>query len=144
MASVEDVLQAKGREVWTIGSEESVAAALSLMREKNIGALVVVAGETPVGLLSERDFARGSLALNKGPSELTVSEVMSEILAEVERTTSVSQCMRLMTERRVRHLPVKEGARIVGIVSIGDVVNVLLRENESIIRHLEGYIAGLR
>lgn len=146
MASVEDVLQRKGREVWTIDLGESLVEALALMHGKNIGALVVLEDGRPVGLVSERDFARRSAELDKRPGDLKVSEVMSEIRAEVEveRSSTLSRCMRLMTDRRVRHLLVKEGAEIVGIISIGDVVNTILAENESVIRHLESYIAGLR
>lgn len=144
MASVQDMLDRKGSEVWSIGSRATVEEALSSMKEKNVGALVVTDESRTVGILSERDFARRSAELNRRPSDLEVREVMSDIRVEVEPATTVHQCMRIMTDMRVRHLTVKQDERLMGLISIGDVVNTLLLENESVIRHLESYIAGLR
>jgi len=144
MTSVKDMLDRKGRETWSIDSEASVEEALSMMAEKNIGALLVYRGDELVGLLSERDYARKSPALDRLPRELVVRELMSDADVAVEVGTSVPTCMKLMLEHRVRHLPVMDEGRVVGLVSIGDVVNTVIQDHRSMIRHLEDYIAGLR
>ncbi len=115
-----------------------------MMAEKNIGALLVYRGDELVGLLSERDYARKSPALDRLPRELVVRELMSDADVAVEVGTSVPTCMKLMLEHRVRHLPVMDEGRVVGLVSIGDVVNTVIQDHRSMIRHLEDYIAGLR
>jgi CBS domain-containing protein len=144
MTSVKDMLDRKGRETWSIDSEASVEEALSMMAEKNIGALLVYRGDELVGLLSERDYARKSPALDRLPRELVVRELMSDAEVAVDVGTSVSTCMKLMLEHRVRHLPVMDEGRVAGLVSIGDVVNTVIQDHRSMIRHLEDYIAGLR
>lgn len=144
MVSVRDILQRKGGEIFSIEIGRTVEEALALMKEKNIGALLVIEGRREVGLLSERDYARKSVGLKHRPGDTKVGAMMSEIRVEVEPSTTVHQCMRLMTDHRLRHLTVRDGKRLVGLISLGDVVNTLLTENESVIRHLEGYIAGLR
>lgn len=144
MTSVKDMLDRKGREAWSIDSEASIEEALSTMAEKNIGALLVYRGDELVGLLSERDYARKNPALGRLAGKVLVRELMSEILVTVGVETTVSTCMRLMLEHRVRHLPVKQGERVVGLVSIGDVVNTVIQDHQTMIQHLEDYIAGLR
>lgn len=145
MPIVQDILKFKGASVWSISPAQSMHEALAMMSDHSVGALVVLDGETLVGVVSERDFARKVVTSQRLPTELSVREVMTtEPLLKVERETTIAECMRLMTAERVRHLPVMEQNRVVGIVSIGDVVSALLREKEHLIVQLEAYITGLR
>lgn len=142
MQTVQQVLQAKGREVWTIGPETSVYDALALMADKEIGALVVTDGSKVLGLLSERDYARNVALLGRKSKETPVSEIMATRVACVGPDQTVQDCMSIMTEMRVRHLPVMEGETLVGLVSIGDLVKAIIEEQEVLIEHLVRYING--
>jgi CBS domain-containing protein len=143
METVADILDSKGRNVWTVSPSTAVREAGALMREKNIGA-VLVAGEDgrPVGILSERDIARG-LVVHKGcVGDLAVSELMSTQVKSVDETLSIEDVMAVMTHNRIRHLPVCDEDKVVGMISIGDVVKAAILEKEFVIDQLEHYISG--
>ncbi len=140
MKTVEYILNAKGRQVWTIGPEASVFQALQLMSEKDVGALPVVDGDRVVGMISERDYARRVILAGHSSKETPVRRIMSHNVIWAEPTFSVEQCMGLMTARRVRHLPILDHERLVGLVSIGDLVRTIITEQEDVIRRLENHI----
>jgi CBS domain-containing protein len=142
VGTVSDILARKGRVVWTIAPNAAVYDALAVMAERNVGALLVLEGDRLVGLMSERDYARKIVLLGKTSKRTRVREIMSEQLVCVACGSTVEECMRLMTDKRIRHLPVVEGDRVEGIISIGDLVNWIIPAQESIIDQLEGYIAG--
>jgi CBS domain-containing protein len=136
------LLGRKGTQVWTVSPEATVFEAISLMAEKNIGAVLVMSDETLVGVVSERDYTRGVALKGKSSKETKVREIMSAkpICATPEH--SVEHCMRLMTENRVRHLPVMEGSRVIGLLSIGDLVNWTISAQHAAIEQLQSYISG--
>ena len=140
MKTVTQLLQAKGREIHTIGPEARVFEALKLMAEKNVGALVVTEGGRLAGIISERDYARKVILLSKSSHEIAVREIMTSKVITVQPGQTVEQCMALMTEKRIRHLPVTEGDKLVGVLSIGDLVKEVIAEQEQTIRQLESYI----
>ena len=142
MQTVHQLLQTKGREVWTIGPEASVYDALALMAEKDIGALVVTRGSQVLGLLSERDYARNVVLQGLKSQDTQVSEIMTAKVPCVGLQQTVQDCMSIVTEKRVRHLPVMEGNTLVGLVSIGDLVKAIIEEQEVLIEHLVRYING--
>jgi CBS domain-containing protein len=140
--TVSDIIARKGAAVWAIAPDALVYDALALMAENNVGALVVQEGEGLVGLISERDYARKIVLLGKTSKRTRVREIMDEQVTCVTAASTVEECMRLVTDKRVRHLVVKEGERVSGVVSIGDLVNWVILAQETIIDQLEGYIAG--
>lgn len=140
MATVRQVLRRKGTQVWTIQPSDSVLAAIQIMAERDIGALVVVDGNHPIGLLSERDYARNVYLKGRSSPGTMVREVMSAPIVSVEPDETVEACMELMTERRIRHLPVIEYDRLVGLVSIGDLVKSIISEQEHVIEQLQLFI----
>jgi len=142
MQTVRQVLQGKGREVATIGPERSVYDAMALMAEKGIGALVVTQGPAVVGLISERDYARNVALKGRNSRETPVGDIMTSRVACVGPDQTVQECMTIMTEMRVRHLPVMEGEALAGLVSIGDLVKAIIEEQEALIEHLVRYING--
>ncbi len=142
MQTVHQLLQTKGREVWTIGPEASVYDALALMAEKDIGALVVTRGSQVLGLLSERDYARNVVLRGLKSQDTQVSDIMTTKVPCVGPQQTVQDCMSIVTEKRVRHLPVMEGDTLVGLVSIGDLVKAIIEEQEVLIEHLVQYING--
>ena len=142
MQTVRQVLQGKGREVATIGPETSVYDALALMADKGIGALVVTQGPVVVGLISERDYARNVALKGRNSRETPVGDIMTTRVACVGPDQTVQECMTIMTEMRVRHLPVMEGETLAGLVSIGDLVKAIIEEQEALIEHLVRYING--
>jgi CBS domain-containing protein len=142
LRSVSDVIADKGHHVWSISGDATVCEALELMAKKRIGAVLVVEGSQPVGICSERDFARSAVNETRPPTEIRVREIMSTELVYVSPDKTVEECMELMTQRRMRHLPVHDGRRLVGLVSIGDVVKWIITEQESVIDQLEHYISG--
>jgi CBS domain-containing protein len=129
----------KASTVWTIGPSAMVIDAIRFMDEKNVGALPVVDNVKLVGIVSERDYTRKVVLKGKSSKETPVSEIMTKQLVTVNPRESVTDCMRIITEKRVRHLPVLEGADLVGILSIGDVVNWLISAQEAMIDNLERY-----
>lgn len=136
------ILQGKPGPVWTIGPEAPVFDAVRLMGEHNVGALVVVEGGAVVGVVSERDYSRKIALLGRSSRATRVREILSEPVITVARDAAIGECMRLMTEHRVRHLPVVEDGCLLGIVSIGDLVNWIIRTQSDTISRLEGYITG--
>ena len=139
---VSEILQRKGSKVWTIGPDDTVLTALELMAEKRIGALVVAVDEVPVGIFSERDYARKVYLRGRSSDTSKVSEVMTSDPCCIPPERTADECMALMTEKRIRHLPVVVDRRLVGIISIGDVVKTVLADREFAIQQLESYISG--
>jgi CBS domain-containing protein len=142
MRTVSDILQDKGRQVFSVTPDTTVYDALQLMAEKNIGAVLVMEGDTPLGILSERDYARKVALRGKGTKDTPASEIMTERIICVRPQETAEECMALMTDKRIRHLPVLEDERLVGIISIGDVVKATISEKEFLIEQLEHYIRG--
>lgn len=143
MKTVHDLLKAKGAAVITVDAESTVYDALKLMSDENIGAVMVVdAGGTPVGIMTERDYARKVILAGRASREMQVSEIMTRKVVYVRGEQSVEEAMAIMTGKRCRHLPVMEDGRLAGIISIGDVVKAALHEKEFMIQQLENYIAG--
>ncbi len=142
MYNVRQLLQAKGNKVYTIAPEATVYEALQLMAEKNIGALVVIEEGKVVGILSERDYARNVILKGKSSKTTSVADLMTEEVLYVSPDDTVENCMALMTNKRLRHLPVMENGQLVGIVSIGDIVKEIISDREFMIRELERYIHG--
>lgn len=140
--SIRGVLAGKGPQVFAVSPETRVYDALALMAERDVGALVVVADGKPVGIFSERDYARKVILQGKSSRQIEVREIMSTPAHCVTPHHTVDDCMSLMTHRRVRHLPVVEDDRMVGIVSIGDMVKWIISDHEDTIEQLENYIQG--
>jgi len=140
--TVSTVLRGKERKVITITPDASVYDAIALMAENSIGALVVVSNSTLVGILSERDYARKVVLQSRSSKETLVSDIMTSPVVTVSPGHTVEECMRAMTDRRIRHLPVVEGPSIVGIVSIGDLVRSVITAQGETIQLLEQYIGG--
>ncbi len=144
MKTVNQLLHAKGREVWSVTPDTSVFDALKVMAEKNIGAVLVMEGDRLAGIFSERDYARKVILKGKASKELSVDEIMTEKVDCVNLSQTVRECMTLMTEKHHRHLPVLEEERVVGMISIGDVVKAIISDQEFTIEQLESYITGSR
>ena len=139
---VRRILARKGSEVYSIDPDATVYEALETMAEKNVGALVVIHGTDLVGVISERDYARKVILKDRSSREMQVQEIMSSPAVTVGPDTSIDECMYRMTDTRCRHMPVVEGGRVLGIVSIGDVVNWIISAQDLTIHQLEDYISG--
>lgn len=144
MQTVKHCLQSKGSHFWWISPDATVYEALVLMAEKNIGALLVMDREVLVGIFSERDYARKVILFGKASKVIPVSEIMTSRVFYVRPEQSIEECMALMTDKHIRHLPVMEGKRVVGVLSIGDVVKAIIEQQEFVIEQLENYITGER
>jgi len=142
MLRVKHLLDLKGRAVWSIRPEEPVLRAIQLMAEKGVGALPVLNGEELVGIVSERDYARKVILQGHSSSDTQVREIMYSPVTTVTENETVHLCMELVTDRRIRHLPVVEHGKVIGIVSIGDLVKAVIEEQQQTIDQLERYIAG--
>lgn len=142
MKTIKQVLEGKGKQVWSVHSDATVFDALKLMAQKEIGALVVIDDGQIVGVISERDYARKIILEGKASKDTPVSEIMSRAVLHAVPEQTVGDCMALMTDKKIRHLPVMEGDHIIGIVSIGDLVKTIIAEQEFVIGQLENYIAG--
>ncbi|MEN3355225.1 MAG: hypothetical protein V7640_3383 [Betaproteobacteria bacterium] len=140
MKSLKQLLGAKGSQVHFIHPDAKVIEALQLMAQKDIGALLVMDGGRVVGIMSERDYARKVILHGKSSQDIAVRDIMTSGVVTVDPSKTVEDCMSLMTQRRIRHLPVCEGDRLVGLVSIGDLVKEVIAEQEQTIRQLESYI----
>jgi CBS domain-containing protein len=140
MDTVKQLLASKRGSVVTIAPDDSVFRALELMAERDIGAVVVVRDEQVVGILSERDYARKVILHNKSSREITVDEIMTDRVLYVGPAHTIEECMALMTDKRIRHLPVMDSDRLVGVLSIGDLVKAAISERDFVIRQLERYI----
>ena len=135
------VLQQKTGDIWSTTPDTTGYEAISMMAEKQVGALLVMAQGKLVGIISERDYARKVILQERSSKQTAVSEIMSTPVLTVSLEHSVGECMRMVTDHRIRHLPVVEHDSVVGIVSIGDLVNWVILEQEATIRHLEAYIS---
>jgi CBS domain-containing protein len=140
MKTVTQLLEAKGREVHAIGPDARVIDALKLMAEKDVGALVVTEGGRLAGIISERDYARKVILHGRSSQDIAVRDIMTAKVVTVQPRHTVEECMALMTAKRIRHLPVTEGERLIGVLSIGDLVKEVIAEQEATIRQLESYI----
>jgi len=140
MLSVEQLLNQKPRAIYSVGPEEPVLAAIKKMAEHHIGALLVMSGEKLVGIVSERDYARKVVLLGRSSTETRVDAIMTARVVTVTAKQDAHDCMRLMTDMRIRHLPVVAGDRVVGVLSIGDLVRAVIEEQERTIADLESYI----
>ena len=144
MNFVNEILKAKGRDVWTVSSDSTVYDALQEMADKKVGALLVVEDDKLVGVFSERDYARKVILHGKASKDTLVKEIMSTEMFWVRPDETVAGCMELMTNKRIRHLPVLDEGRLVGVISIGDVVKAVISEKEFAIQQLEQYITSGR
>mgnify|MGYP000079498092 FL=1 len=144
MIRLEDFLKLnKNRQIWTISKDQSVMQALILMSEKNIGAIIIVDNnDFPIGIFSERDYARKIVLKGKSSKDTLLDEVMTKELITVTRDYKIDQCMEIMNEKRIRHLPVLENKKIVGIISIGDVLKIMIKEQKELIDHLQKFITS--
>jgi CBS domain-containing protein len=142
VGTIGEILHNKGTGVWSIVPEATVYEAIKLMAEKNIGALLVTDKGRLIGIISERDYTRKVALRGKSSRQTSVREILSGQVINVTPAHTVEDCMRLMTDHRVRHLPVLEGDRIVGVVSIGDLVNYIISAQTSTIHQLQTYITG--
>jgi CBS domain-containing protein len=140
--TVRSVLKAKGGAVWSVLPETSVYNALLLLAEKDVGALIVVSEGRLVGMFSERDYARKIILHGKSSRDTLVREVMTSRVVTVTSEQNVQECMRIMTRHRIRHLPVLDGERLEGVISIGDLVNSIISAQAETIQQLSSYIAG--
>jgi CBS domain-containing protein len=137
------ILERKGSSsVWSISSDAMVYDAIKLMAQKNVGALLVIDNNRLAGIISERDYTRKVILQGKSSKETPVGEIMTRELVTAEPNENITECMRVMTERRVRHLPVLTGSEVIGVVSIGDLLKYLISAQDATIDHLERYIAG--
>ena len=142
MKTVRDLLDAKGRDIWSLSPDATVYEAIDQMAQKEVGALLVMEGKRLAGIVSERDYARKVILKGKASREIRVREIMSHPVICIPPEMTVEQTMALMTEKHVRHLPVLVSDQVIGVISIGDVVRGLLDEKEFHIQQLTTYITG--
>ena len=140
--TIGSILNRKGTMVWSVSPTNTVFEAISMMAEKNVGALPVLEGDRLVGMISERDYARKVILLGRGSRETSVAEIMSVNLKTVGLSESVQECMQIMTENRVRHVPVLEEDKLAGLISIGDCVNWIISAQTAAIDDLERFVTG--
>ena len=140
MKTLKQLLEAKGRDVYSIAPDALVFDALKLMADKGVGALIVMEGGRIAGILSERDYARKVILHGKSSHDIQVRDIMTSKIITVHPGQTVEECMALMTEKRIRHLPVTEGERLIGVLSIGDLVKEVIAEQQQTIKQLESYI----
>ena len=136
------ILGQKGREVYSISPDSTVYDAIAMLADKNVGAVLVMKGEKLVGLFSERDYTRKVALRGKRTRETKVSEIMSTELKTINPSQGIEECLRLMTDKRIRHLPVLDGDKVIGVISIGDLVKWVISCQSAAIAHLENYISG--
>ena len=142
MLSVQQLLDRKPKGIFSVKPEEPVFAAIQKMAEHHVGALLVMVGDRLAGIVSERDYARKVVLLGRSSSETPVSDIMTSRAITVTARHDINDCMRLMTDRRNHHLPVVSGERVIGVLSIGDLVRAVIEEQERTIADLETYIHG--
>jgi CBS domain-containing protein len=142
MTTISQLLNRKGRQVWSIGPDATVYEAVVMLAEKEVGALAVLEGETMVGIVSERDYARKVILQGRSSREMKVREIMTARVLYAKPDQSIEECMAMMTEKRIRHLPVMDGRELLGMISLGDLVKEIINEQRATIQQLEQYIAG--
>ncbi len=142
MKTVQQILEAKGSDVWSIAPDASVLEAIKLMAEKEVGALLVMTGEKPVGIVSERDYARKVILKGRSSQKTSIQDIMTTHVVYVSPDQSIEECMALMTGKHIRHLPVMDGDQLRGMLSIGDLVKAVIAEQKLVIKELERYISG--
>jgi len=142
MSTVKDILSKKENQVYTVSPEKTVFEALKIMSDEDIGALIVTEGDNVKGIFSERDYARKVILKGKSSKDLKVSDIMTTNVLFVTPKNTVEECMALMTEKRIRHLPVLENKKLTGLVSIGDIVKQVISDHKFTIKELEKYISG--
>ncbi len=142
MKSVSDILNFKGHEIWAVKPDDTIFDSLQLMAEKEIGALLVMDGDKLVGIVTERDYARKVILEGKSSKSSSVTEIMTKQVLCVAPERTIEECMALMTDKRARHLPVLDHKRVIGLVSIGDLVKAMISEQKMLIDQLQHYISG--
>ena len=142
MLRVKHLLDRKGKDIWSVDADEPVLEAIQVMADRHVGALPVMRGGDLVGVVSERDYARKVILMGRSSAETPVWQIMSSPVVTVPPDESVRHCMEIMTERRIRHLPVVDAGAIVGMISIGDLVRAVIEDQEQTIEQLERFIAG--
>ena len=142
MTTIAQLLNTKGNQIWSVEPKATIFEALEIMSEKEIGALLVMEDGKLTGIFSERDYARKVILKGKSSKETPVGELMTKKVFYIDPQKTINDCMAMMTAKRIRHVPVIEDNQVVGIVTIGDVVNQIISEQEVTINHLENYITG--
>jgi CBS domain-containing protein len=142
MRLVKHLLEGKGKQVWSIAPDKPVLDAIRIMADRTIGALLVMQGAQLVGIVSERDYARKVILMGRSSSATPVREIMSAPVTTVAPGDTVNRCMQLMTDKRMRHLPVVEQDRVVGVLSIGDLVKAVIEDQAQELEHMQRYISG--
>jgi CBS domain-containing protein len=142
MQTVSQLLRVKGSEVFSVAPQDSVLHAIEVMATRHVGALLVMSQGSLIGIISERDYARKVILKNRSSHDTPVSDIMTSPAVSVTPEDTVHNCMQIMTERRFRHLPVVKGGRVVGMLSIGDLVKAVIQDQTEQIEQLERYIAG--
>ncbi|MEE9511137.1 MAG: CBS domain-containing protein [Gammaproteobacteria bacterium] len=142
MKRIQTLLKKKGYDVWSIAPDASVYDAIHLMAEKAVGALIVMDGPKLVGVISERDYARKIILEGRSSENTKISEIMSSEVITTGPDNRIEECMAIMTERRIRHLPVLDGNEVLGVISLGDLVKYIIAEQQFVIEQMERYING--
>lgn len=142
MKTIRQLLESKGRDIWSISPDATVYDAIKLMAEKEIGALMVMSDAVPAGIISERDYARKIILKGRSSRETKVREIMTADVVYADAGHSIEECMALMTNKRIRHLPILEEGELIAVISIGDLVKSIIAEQKFVIEQLESYING--
>ncbi len=142
MVTIKQLLNTKGQDVWSVSPDASVYEAMEIMADKGVGALVVLENDKLSGIITERDYARKVVLKERVSKQTRVEEIMTKTVLYAQPGHTVEQCLAIMTEKRTRHLPVLDGDKLVGIVSIGDLVKSVIAEQQHVIEQLEHYISG--
>jgi CBS domain-containing protein len=142
LGTIDPLLEQKGATIWSVSPETTVFEAIKLMSEKNIGALLVMNADKLVGVFTERDYTRKVILKGKSSKETPVREIIASPAIAVEPGETIEECMRLMTEHRVRHLPVLDGGQVIGVLSIGDLVNWIISAQHVALAQMQDYISG--
>ena len=141
MLKVAEILKSKGNKIISVSPDTSVYDALVIMGQKNIGALMVITQDELVGIFSERDYARKVVLVNRTSRETLISEIMTETVITVSASDTIEHCMELMSGKKIRHLPVKDNEKVIGIISVGDVVTAIIESQKETISLLHDYIS---